>query len=172
VTIHQAEAKPLLEIAKEINKKVGAVKNHSDRTYKKMKSIVSLLPSCFTGILLDLSSFLQYSLNLWSPLLGTPKDPLGSIQITNIGSIGLDFAFAPLVPYSRVPMVIAVGAIKDQVVAKDGKAVVVPMLRLCVTFDHRLIDGAHAAKLAKVAEAIFCAPDKELGAIDTFSQAN
>ncbi len=165
VTIQEAEQKSLLTVAREVNRKVEAVKNHSDKTYKKMKNLMAMVPGWLTGLILDLSSFFQYTLNLWSPLLGSPKDPLGSIQITNIGSIGLDFAFAPLVPYSKVPMVIAVGAIKDQVIAVDGQVQIKPILRLCVTFDHRLIDGAHAAKLARVAEAIFRNPEQELGPI-------
>ena len=32
-------------------------------------------------------------------------------MITNIGSIGLDQAYVPLVPYSRVPILIALGAV-------------------------------------------------------------
>ena len=162
VTISKAEERGLLDIAQEMNRKIASVKDLTDPTYKKMKNLMQVLPAWLTGFILDLSSVFQYGFNLWSPLLGTPKDPLGSIQITNIGSLGLDFAFAPLVPYSRVPLVVAVGAIKDRVIARDGQVVIVPMLRLCVTFDHRLIDGVHAAKLAKVVEKIFSDPEKEL----------
>lgn len=169
LTIKEAETKSLVAIAREMNTRLGAIRNHTDPSYKKMKSLMQSLPGWVTGKILDIASIIQYGFNLWSPLLGTPKDPLGSVMLTNIGSFGLEFAFAPLVAYSRVPLIITICAVRDQVIAQEGKPVVVPMLRLCVTFDHRLIDGLHAAKLARVAQAIFCDPEKELGAVQTFA---
>ena len=170
LTVKEAETKSLVGIARDMNRRIVAVRNQSDPSYKKMKLLMQSLPGWVTGKILDIASVIQYGFNLWSPLLGTPKDPLGSVMLTNIGSLGLEFAFAPLVAYSRVPLIIAICAVRDQVIAKDGKPLVAPMLRLCVTFDHRLIDGLHAAKLARVAEAIFADPDKELGPVHTFAE--
>jgi pyruvate dehydrogenase E2 component (dihydrolipoamide acetyltransferase) len=107
----------------------------------------------------------MYTLNLWTPLLGSPRDPFGSCMITSIGSLGLDMAFAPLVPYSRVPLLIAVGAARETPVVRDGRLTVALISRLCVTIDHRLIDGMHAAKMAKTMLAVFANPEGELGAV-------
>lgn len=158
ITVRNAETKSMVDIAREMGRKVNAVRDGSDVSYKSMKSLMATIPGWLTGLALDLASFLQYSLNVWTPLLGTPKDPLGSVMITNVGTFGLELAFAPLVGYSRVPMVIAAGAVRDQVVAINGKAEVVPIMRLGVTFDHRLIDGVHAARLAKTVESYFANP--------------
>jgi pyruvate dehydrogenase E2 component (dihydrolipoamide acetyltransferase) len=163
VTVRDVEDKSVADIAAEMNRRVQAVRAQTDRTYTQMKSLMARLPGWLTGTVLDLASLIQYGFNLWSPLLGTPKDPMGSVMITNVGSFGLEFAFAPLVAYSKVPIVITQCAIKDQVVAQNGKVEIVPMLRLCVTFDHRLIDGAHAAKLSRAMTAIFADPWRELG---------
>lgn len=163
VTVRDVEDKSVADIAAEMNRRVQAVRAQTDRTYTQMKSLMARLPGWLTGTVLDLASLIQYGFNLWSPLLGTPKDPMGSVMITNVGSFGLEFAFAPLVAYSKVPIVITQCAIKDQVVAQSGKVEIVPMLRLCVTFDHRLIDGAHAAKLSRAMTAIFADPWRELG---------
>ncbi len=162
ITVRESEHKSVVDIAKEINRKVKAVKDRSDKSYDQMKCMMAILPGWLTGLILDAAGFLQFSLNLWSPLLGTPKDPLGSVMITNVGSLGIDCAFAPLVPYSRVPMVLTVGTVADQVVADGGVPVVRRMLRLGITFDHRLIDGVHAAKMAKLLTAIFAEPEKYL----------
>ena len=105
----------------------------------------------------------MYSLNLWSPVLGLPKDPFGSMMLTNVGALGLDAGFAPLVTYSRVPLLIAVGAVKDTPVVRDGKIEIAPMCRLCATFDHRLIDGMHASHMVRTLQRIFANPEKELG---------
>ena len=46
---------------------------------------------------------------------------------------------------------------------KNGQVVVGKRIKLCVTFDHRLIDGVHAAKMAKTVEGFFFRPRQELG---------
>lgn len=163
VTVRDAEQKTVAQIAGEMNQRVRSIRADKDSTFLQIKTIMRRIPGWFTGIFLDLASFIQYSFNWWSPVFGTPKDPMGSVMITNVGSFGLEFAFAPLVPYSRVPMVITQCAIKDQVVVKEGTIAILPMLRLCVTFDHRVIDGVHAAKLSQAMTAIFADPWKELG---------
>ena len=51
------------------------------------------------------------------------------------------------------PLLIAMGAVKDGPVIEDGKLVVAKTMRLCATFDHRLLDGAHAAAMARTVRA-------------------
>jgi pyruvate dehydrogenase E2 component (dihydrolipoamide acetyltransferase) len=41
--------------------------------------------------------------------------------------------------------ILAVGAIEDRPVARDGQVVVRPMMTMTLTCDHRTIDGATAA---------------------------
>ncbi len=95
--------------------------------------------------------------------MGAPRDPFGSAMITNVGSLGLETAFAPLVPYSRVPLLISMGAVAEKPIVENCKVIAASLVRLCVTFDHRMIDGIHAAKMYKSLEAIFKNPEKELG---------
>lgn len=162
VTVKDADGKGTVAIAREVSARVGKVRDGRDRSYSRMKGTMSLLPGFMAGLVLDVAGFVQFTLNLWTPLFGTPKDPLGSVMITNTGSLGLDFALAPLVPYSRTPMVLTIGTVVDRVVAVDGAPAVRPIVRLGVTFDHRLIDGVHAAKLAAVLTACFADPEREL----------
>jgi hypothetical protein len=100
--------------------------------------------------LLNFISFMSFTLNLDLRWAGIPSDPFGSIMITNVGSLGLDVAYVPLVPYSRVPILLAVGAVKDKAIVEDGKIVPGKMMSVNATFDHRLIDGFHAASMSKV----------------------
>jgi len=124
---------------------------------------MKLVPGILAGMVIRFSELFMYALNLWTPLLGTPRDPFGSILITNIGSLGLDMAFAPLVPYSRVPILISIGAVRDMPVVRDNQIVIGRMVRLTVTFDHRLVDGVQIAKMAQTMLKFFAAPEKELG---------
>jgi pyruvate dehydrogenase E2 component (dihydrolipoamide acetyltransferase) len=166
IIVRQAEKKSLAQMTAEMNKRIASVRDYSDQSYSQMKSLMSLIPGWLTGWVLDVAGFIQYTLNMWSPLLGTPKDPMGSVMITNIGSLGLDLGFAPLVAYSRVPLLVTVGAIKEKPVVDDGKLTVGVTVPLCVTFDHRLIDGVHASKLSRAMIKIFADPEGELSGVE------
>jgi pyruvate/2-oxoglutarate dehydrogenase complex dihydrolipoamide acyltransferase (E2) component len=69
-------------------------------------------------------------------------------MVTNVGSLGLESAFVPLVPYSRVALLIAVGAVKRVPIVINDEIVAADTLSLFVTFDHRILDGSHAAVMA------------------------
>jgi pyruvate dehydrogenase E2 component (dihydrolipoamide acetyltransferase) len=162
LTIRQCNTKSIPEIATEMKARIERVRNQGDPDYKKMKKTMGGLPGFLAGPLLTLSGFLLYTLNIWTSLLGTPRDPFGSVMITNIGSLGLDMGLAPLVPYSRVPLLIAMGSARETPVVRDGKLAVGLIMKLCVTFDHRLIDGVHASKMLKTLLAVLADPEKEL----------
>ncbi|SDF45339.1 dihydrolipoamide acetyltransferase family protein [Sporolituus thermophilus] len=68
----------------------------------------------------------------------------GTFTVTNLGMYGVDH-FTPIInpPESAI---LGVCRVADRPVAADGQVVVRPMANLCLGFDHRLIDGAVAAK--------------------------
>jgi pyruvate dehydrogenase E2 component (dihydrolipoamide acetyltransferase) len=90
---------------------------------------------------------------------GQPAHPLGSLFITNIGSFGLDEAYVAPVPLARVPLYVCVGAIADAPMAVDGQVVVRPQVVITATADHRLVDGAHAAQLARFVRRALAQPE-------------
>lgn len=153
--IRNADQKSVVEIAREMEAKVTEIRVKKDPGYRKMKNLFSIVPGILAGPILGFSRFLMYGLNLWSPLLGAPRDSFGSCMITNIGSLGLDIAWAPLVPYSHVPFLIAVSAVREEPVVKDGKVTVGKRLTFGVTVDHRVIDGVHASYMARTVREIF-----------------
>ncbi len=152
-TIHDPETKSLVEICDELERRFEKVRKNKDSELAKSRNLFKRLPINAIGPLLDLTAFASYTLNLDLSWAGIPRDAFGSIMITNVGSLGLEEAFVPLVPYSRVPLLIALGAIRDQVIPEDGKVVIAKTMRLCATFDHRILDGAHAAAMAKTVRA-------------------
>jgi pyruvate/2-oxoglutarate dehydrogenase complex dihydrolipoamide acyltransferase (E2) component len=163
IVIRNINRKSLIQICEEMQNRVQTAREKGDPDFKKMKGILSWIPGIFVRYLLDLTSFLLFTLNLWSPLFGMPRDPFGSVMITSVGSLGLDAAFAPLVPYSRVPFLIALGMIKDMPDVKNGQLTITKSCRICVTFDHRLIDGMHGSKMARTLSKILSDPETELG---------
>ena len=149
-TLYDVQHRSLVEICDEFEKKIALVRTREDPALEKTRSTFKSLPFFLLRPLLNAISFLCYTMNWDMRWAGIPKDPFGSIMITNVGSLGLDVAYVPLVPYSRVPMLLAVGAVKEKPIARDGAVVIAKMLSINATFDHRLIDGFHAATMSRV----------------------
>lgn len=149
-TLYDVEQKSLHQIYDEFNSKVEAVRARRDPALEKTRKTFLGIPYFALNFVLRVISFLSYTLNLDLKRFGIPKDPFGSIMITNIGSLGLDTAYVPLVPYSRVPILIATGAVKDVPVVEEGKIVPRKVMRVNATFDHRFIDGFHASVMSRV----------------------
>lgn len=159
LVVRGADRKSLEEIALEMSDRIRAIRSQGDPDFKRMKGMMGALPGFLARYVLGAAGFIMYGLNLWSPLLGSPRDPFGSCMITNIGSLGLDRAYAPLVPYSRVPLLIALGNARETPVARGGRVEVAMVARLCVTLDHRLIDGMHASHMSRTLARIFADPE-------------
>lgn len=147
--IGDAETKPLLEFAREMQETIDKVRQRKDAALEKGKSTIQMIPFIFMNLFTRLLAFLMFDLNLDLSGLGLPSDAFGAATVTNVGSLGLDVAYVPLVPYTRVPIFVAPGAVSDVPVVEDGKVVPGKMMNISASFDHRFIDGAHAAVLAK-----------------------
>lgn len=68
----------------------------------------------------------------------------GTFSITNVGVLGGDGA-TPIINYPEVA-ILATMRIAERVRAVDGQVVIKKTLPLCLSFDHRVIDGAEAAR--------------------------
>lgn len=78
----------------------------------------------------------------------TPDDMKGScISVTNIGSIGGTYA-TPIINHPEVAIV-GMYKISDKPVIENGELKAIKVMNLTVTADHRLIDGAEAARFLK-----------------------
>ncbi len=68
----------------------------------------------------------------------------GTFTITNLGMYEVD-AFTPIINYPEIA-ILGVGRIKAMPAVVDGEIVVRQKMWLSLTFDHRLVDGAPAAR--------------------------
>lgn len=74
----------------------------------------------------------------------TPEDLSGgTFSITNLGPFGVDIFNPILVPGQAA--ILGVGRIQEKPVVHDGAVTVRPLMHLCLSFDHRQVDGAPAA---------------------------
>jgi len=68
----------------------------------------------------------------------------GSFTITNLGMFGVD-SFTPIINPGQAGIV-SFGRVKEVPSVEDDKVVVKPVLRMGLSFDHRIVDGAPAAQ--------------------------
>ena len=68
----------------------------------------------------------------------------GTFTISNLGMFEVDSFTAIVNPPETC--ILAVGRIADRAVVVDGQIVVRPMMNLCLSYDHRAIDGAPSAR--------------------------
>jgi pyruvate dehydrogenase E2 component (dihydrolipoamide acetyltransferase) len=77
----------------------------------------------------------------------------GTFTISNLGMYGID-VFNAIINAPQAA-ILAVGAVVDRVVPLNGQPVVLPMMTLSLSCDHRVVDGARGAQfLATVADLI------------------
>lgn len=163
--VEDADQKSLGQIAGELAEAVRRAREREDRQLEKSKGTIDRIPYMMMNFFLKLIGFCIYTLNLNPKMFGMPRDAFGGITITNVGSLGLDTAFVPLVPYTRVPIFVAPGAVKEEPVVEDGKVVVGKVMNVNATFDHRFIDGYHASVLSTCIREMFEDPWTHFGAI-------
>jgi pyruvate dehydrogenase E2 component (dihydrolipoamide acetyltransferase) len=68
----------------------------------------------------------------------------GTFSISNLGMFGIVEFTAVINPPEAA--ILAVGAVEDRVVVQDGEMVVRPRMRLTLSCDHRVVDGATGAQ--------------------------
>ena len=71
----------------------------------------------------------------------------GTFTISNLGMYGVERFVAVLNPPQAA--ILAVGAIEERAVVRDGEVVARPVLELTLTCDHRSVDGATASEFLR-----------------------
>ena len=163
VKVSRCDEKSVAEIAQDLAAKAERVRNKTDETLRSTTLMLNRLPSRFVGLAMRAASALSYDYDLDLRRFGIPYDQFGSLMVTNVGGFGVQHGYAPLLPFSRTPALLLIGAVVDKVVAKDGQPTIAPVLTIGATFDHRFIDGFQAAKLSKRFQDIVADPEPHLG---------
>ncbi len=172
--VKSVHSKNIVEVAQTLNEGASTIRKQKDPFFGRLKKISFSIPGILLRPSVVLLDFFLNKLNLWSPAFGIPKNAFGSMLITNVGTMGVEFALPALFPPSGTPMIIALGAIYSAPVYEaDSSGVVTqirlaPHVRLCGAFDHRYLDGLHGAKIANMIKECF----KDLSWIESDESLN
>jgi pyruvate dehydrogenase E2 component (dihydrolipoamide acetyltransferase) len=150
VCLRAADTLDPVRLAAALAADVRETRRGHDRQLGRAAAIVSKAPT-------PLRRAFLYGAGLWTSGIGwalaparLEAHPFGSVIVSSVGMLGLDTGLAPLLPYARNAGTAVVGEVTWQARVVDGQIVPRRMLRLGVTLDHRLVDGAQAATMARI----------------------
>jgi hypothetical protein len=148
IKVCAADRKSAVEIADEVTRRCAAIQAGNDLDLGRGKDLLARLPPSLLRVALRLGAWLTSDLNLDLSRMGMPRQAFGGAMVTSVGMWGVSHAYSPLAHYYRVPLLLLVGAVRKMPVAVGDEVVVRPVLTLTATFDHRYVDGFHAARFA------------------------
>lgn len=149
VKIRHVDRKSVAEVAGELTASAAAVREGRDRGSEATKKSLGRIPDFLLRPMLALTGFLTFDLRLDLSALGIAFDQFGGAMVSNVGGFGLHNGLAPLVPVSRSPIVLLVGEVSERPLVDEGRVIAAPMLNIGATFDHRIIDGFQASRMAR-----------------------
>lgn len=163
VKVSRADGKSVADIADELAHAVRKVHAHRDAGSERTKRTVLRVPQRLLRPLLSVVEYLTYD-RFWDlSRFGIAFDQFGSAMVSNVGGFGIANGLAPLVPASRVPIVLLVGATVEKPVARDGRVFAAPCVTIGCTFDHRVIDGYQAGIMANIVRETLENPFRTIG---------
>jgi len=89
--------------------------------------------------------------------LGKEEMSGGTVAISNMGMLGVE-SFIAIVPPTQ-SAILAIGMVKDEAVVREGKIEIAKMMRITISADHRVHDGAYAAKFLGELRGLLESPD-------------
>jgi len=158
--VRNADHAGVVKIAEALMPEARTIKSGQDTSFRGIKYYIGAFPSPIRRVLVGLTDLIMNGMNLWSPVFGMKRDAFGSFALTSVGSLDIEFAIPRIYPQSRNVMIMAVCAVREKPVVKDGKVVVGRQLKIVFTADHRILDGLHASYLLKEFQSCFEHPEK------------
>jgi hypothetical protein len=156
--IRNVNRKSISEIAAICKSKAEDLRKNRDIENLKVQQLVNPISSLLLRPLLLIQEFLQFTLNISIPFLGMSKDRFGSAMVTDLSSLGIENAFIPLSPYSRCPLLIAIGKPRKMPIVQNDKVIVANSAIITITIDHRYADGSHGSLIMRRFKKIFADP--------------
>ncbi|MFP4597836.1 MAG: 2-oxo acid dehydrogenase subunit E2 [Persicimonas sp.] len=163
VKLTNADQMSLVEIAQRLTSRASDVRAGQDAEMEKTKSMVDIVPPWLMGGVLKMVDFLTFNVPFDLDKMGIRSDPFGSAMVTSVGPFDIRHGFAPLVPASRVPIVVLPGAVhKAPVVTEEGEVEARDAMNVCLTFDHRCYDGYQIGYFVRIMRDMLLNPTNYL----------
>jgi len=157
--VKNIDKKGLKEISEEIRARVEKARTRIEQGATKNKNMLAGIPWPLRTWVFKLIRFISVGLAMRMKFIGVDPGSFGSAMLSNIGTHGLQYGFAALLPASNLPIVIVMGAAQKKPVVVNDEIVIRTMLPVAGTFDHRIVDGSQGGKLAKAVSKYLHKPE-------------
>lgn len=158
VKVSAADTLTPAEIATRVWEGVRALRDGTDPGFRTSTTVARWVPSVLMKPMMLATSTLLGGWGL--PLLGQQGNPLGSVFISNVAPLGVEEVFLAPVPFARTPVYLALGTVSERPVVRHGEIVAVKQFTLCLTGDHRLVDGVQCAIYFDALTTLLADPEK------------
>lgn len=159
-TVRNADKKSLLEIAHELAARVRRIRTRTKAGQPQAPDRPTWLPGFVMPLAHWVLEFCLYSLNLWSPALGAPRDRFGSMMVTNTGPSNA--SGRPALTPTRVPVVLTLATIQEWPAIRRDHVAAARVLHVSFSFDGELVDAAQAQSFSRALKRVLAAPEHEL----------
>lgn len=157
LNLHEVHLLSVDQIQQKLDAQAPLVREKRDPHLGPVLKLIGHIPQPLLKVFLNIYEFCIYELNINLKIRLLPYRPFGSIVVSNVGSLGIKQALLPLVPFSRASSMVSIGQVTLEPKVVDGVICIRSIVQLGVTFDHRLFDGSHAAKMIADFQRAFAA---------------
>lgn len=150
VLVKNCDSLNIGELRSQVNAGVKKLKTKKDENFKEQMNIAKMLSSFFMSVLLHVSSFISYELEMDVKPLKIKKNAFGNILLTNVSKMNSRNTFAPLISWSKTMCVLVLNRpFMKAVVNEEGEIVPRKIMNVNISFDHRYADGAQGSLIVK-----------------------
>lgn len=149
VKARRAHERTVTEIAVELDQAIKRTRKGDEEEGAKQRTLLADVPWPLRRWLFRVVRFAVFELGLKLPIKGLSKDMFGSVMLTNVGSLGLSYAFTALLPASNLAFVVSIGKVERRALVDEQDNIVVrSVMPFGAVFDHRVCDGAQIGRLS------------------------
>lgn len=153
--VRDVDQKTEVQIARELETSVRTIKGGQDISFRGIKGGLGWVPAVLRPFFVNATDWIMNLFNLWSPILGVPQDAFGSAMLTSVGTLDIELAIPRIYPQSRNSLMVALGAVRERPVVRQGQIVVGKVIKAAFVGDHRVVDGLHASYMLKTFQREF-----------------
>lgn len=158
VCVRDADALSPREIAAELSGGLRDVLRSDTAPFRRAVRVADVVPGWLVRPGLWLVGLVTAGFGWSLPLLRVEAHPFGSALVTSVGQLGIEQGLAPVLPFARLGLVVAIGGVDWRPRVVNGDVVARRTLHVGVTIDHRLLDGAQAAEFNRALSAAITRP--------------
>ena len=157
--IDHADEKTVYDIHDIMRARVEKFRQRHEQGAVTNKNLLASMPWPFRRMIFLALKFITVTLGMKIPALKIDPGSFGSVLISNIGSHGLQYGMAAILPVSNLPVVLLMGMVEKKPVVRDGQVVIRDILPFSSTLDHRVCDGAMGGRLAQALQRYLNKPE-------------